>query len=229
MSTGPSQRALGRRLAMAALLPALLLSACAGPRLEVAAAPAEPSVTLSEAEVRLTILPHAWHGYPSDLTRYYTPVQVLIENDRPDEIQVRYQDFVALDDARNQYRAVGPAEVAQALYGSRGLLEPRLYALSDPWWYPLPYGRPYDFPFYSPFYPYPYFPDYPYGFYRSRAYDILTLGLREGPVLPGARVSGFVYFQLATQTAQALSLTWTPLDASGKPLATFRAEFRVVR
>ncbi len=218
------------RVAVAALLPIGWLPACAGPRLEVAGVPSQPSVSLTEAGIRLTILPHAWNGSPIDLSQYYTPVQVVIENNRADEIQVRYRDFLAVDDARNQYRAVEPAEVARALSASRAPLRPRLYAFSDPWWpYPYPYWGPYAYPFYSPIYPYPYLPDSPYGFPRGLAYDILTRGLREGPILPGARVSGFLYLELMGQSAQFLTLSWTPVDANGKPLATFRSELRVVR
>lgn len=229
MKTQSFRRGLALRLALVVLLPIGALSACAGPRLEVAGAPSQPSVTLTEAEIGLTVRPHAWTGYPSDLSQYYTPVKVLIENNRPGEIQVRYRDFLAVNNARNQYRAVDPAEVARALYGSRGPLRPRLYAFSDPWWsYPYPYWHPYYYPFYSPFYPYPYLPDYPFGFPRSPAYDVLTRALREGPVLPGARVSGFLYLQMVSHTAQLLTLSWTPVDADGKPLATFRTEFRVV-
>src|SRR3972149_11601481 len=97
-----------------------ILTACAGPRLEVAAAPSQPSVTLADAGIRLVILPNTWKGHPSDLGQYYTPVEGRIENDRSDEIQVRYGDFLAVDEAQNQYRAVAPAEVARALFGGGG-------------------------------------------------------------------------------------------------------------
>ncbi len=228
METARLPRCIALRLAPAALLSIVLLGACAGPRLDLASAPSQPSLSLAEAGIGLTILPNAWRGYPSDLSQYYTPVQVMIENDRPDEIQVRYRDFLVVDDARNQYRAVEPGEVARALYGGRRNSEPPLYAFSDPWWwYPYPYA--YGFPFYSPFSPYPYFPASPYGYYRMSAYDLLTLGLREGPILPGARVNGFLYFQLATQTAGSLTLTWTPLGPDAKALATFRIELKVAR
>jgi hypothetical protein len=98
------------------------LTACAGPRLEVAAAPSAASITLADAGVRLVILPNTWRGNPTDLANYYTPVEVRIENDRSDEIQVRYGDFLAMDEAQNQYRTVAPSEVARALFGGGRLL-----------------------------------------------------------------------------------------------------------
>jgi len=223
-----------------------VLTACAGPRLEVAAAPSQPSVTLADADIRLVILPNTWKGHPSDLGQYYTPVEVRIENDRSDEIQVRYGDFLAVDEAQNQYRAVAPAEVARALFGGRRPPRPPRASLAawagtrppvrtvhGPWW-PSPFWpyRPWSpwYPYYSPYYPSPYYdPYYPYARPRATGYDILTLGLREGRILPGARVQGFLYLQQATQKGTLLTLSWTPVTADGKPLATLSTEFRIVR
>ena len=56
-------------VAWCALLAMGLLGGCAGPRLEIAAAPSQASVTLTDAGVRLTIVPNAWTGYPGDLGR----------------------------------------------------------------------------------------------------------------------------------------------------------------
>jgi hypothetical protein len=233
-----------RILWCAALLAAL--TGCAGPRLEFASAPSAPSVTLAEAGVRLVILPNTWRGTPTDLGKYYTPVEVRIENDRSDEIQVRYGDFLAVDEAQNQYRAVAPSEVARALFGGGPPLPaPRVAAAAwtggrarartagGPWW-PYPYWpyrpwRPF-YPYYYPYYPDPFFyPYYPYGWPPATGYDLLTLGLREGRILPGARVQGFLYLQLATQTGNLLTLSWTPVTADGTPLATLSTEFRIVR
>ena len=218
----------------AALLGILALCACTGPRLEVAAAPSQPSVTLSDAEIQFTALPNTWNGYPSDLNSYYTPVEVRIQSDRNEEVQVRYGDFVLMDDARNQYQPVAPAEVARAMLGGRwpygtpaaGPLSPPPPLLTGPWW---PYGWPYRpwYP-YSPFAPDPFYPDY-YWWYRPTGYDILTKALREGRVLPGAQVEGFLYFQNATQKGHLLTLSWTPVSSADKPLTTFSTQFRIVR
>ena len=232
----------GCRATLAVLLAILALTGCAGPRLEVAAAPSQASVTLTDAEIQLTLRPNTWNGYPSDLARHYTPVQVQIENNRTDEVRLRYSDFLAVDDARNQYQAVPPAEVARALFGAgwryRGLLadsgrqlppHPLLFAESGSWW---PYGywpyRPW-YPYHDPFLPDPFYSDSPSWWYRRTGYDILTQGLRDGRVLPGARVQGFLYLQLATQEGSLLTLTWTPVSADGKPLTTLSTQFRIVR
>jgi hypothetical protein len=226
-----------------ALLPAaglVLLTACAGPRLEVATAPSQPGVTLTEVGIRLDLLPNTWSGYPGDLSRYYTPIEVRIQNDRTDEIQVRYGDFLAVDEAQNQYRAVAPGEVVRALFGSlepdghpgrdgpAGIPRGPLLAWRGPWW-PYPYRL---YGSWYPFYPYyldPLYYDYPYGWSRPTGYDILTRGLREGRVLPQARVEGYLYLQQATRRGDLLTLSWTPASPDGKALATLSSQFRVVR
>jgi hypothetical protein len=235
------QEFLGDWPKLGGLLALLTLCGCVGPRLEIASEPSQPSVTLTDVEIQMTILPNTWNGYPSDLSSYYTPMEIRIQNDRTEEIQVRYSDFTAMDDARNQYQAVAPTEVARALFGARWptsdlpasgwQMAPPHYPLlagPGPWW---PYGWPYrpGFPYYSPFYADPFYPDYPYRWNRSTGYDILTMGLREGRLLPGARVEGFLYFQLATQRGTLLTFTWTPVSSDGKPLATLSTQFRIVR
>jgi hypothetical protein len=215
--------------------------------LEIATTPPEPSVTLSDAGIHLTILPNTWSGYPRDLGRHYTPVEVRIVNDRAEEILIRYGDFLAVDELGNQYGAVPPGEVAQALFGARrprdelegrpdGAVAPHppLLAWSGPWW-PYRYGpygpwSPYSaYPYYGPFYSDPFYYHDPYWPSRSVGYDILTLGLREGRVLPGARVQGFLYFQQATRIGSLLTLTWTPASAEGKALGTLSTQLRIVR
>ena len=222
-------------LALSAVL-GILMAGCAGPRLQMVDSPSQPSTTLNQDGVRLTISPNTWDGYPSDLSRYYTAIQIQIENDRADEIQVRYADFLAVDEIRNQYRAVPPAEVARALFGSRrpyGSLagaHAALYAFHGPWWWQPDWPYRYGPPFYSPFYPYPYYgPEHPYGSPRATSYDILTFGLREGRILPGARVEGFLFLQQATRVGNLLTLSWVPTTADGTSLPTLTTEFRIVR
>lgn len=214
-----------------------LLGACAvAPRLVSVVAPSEPSITLTDAGLRLTVLPNTWSAYPWELPRYYTPVEVRIENARGDDVQIRYEDFLALDDGHRQYRAVPPAEVARAMSGgldpggpTRG---PRPILLAGPWypyrpWYWGSYYGPYYGPYGPWWYPDPYY--YPYAWPRSTAQDVLTLGLREGPLLSGASVQGFLYLQQATARGSVLTVSWTPRLASGAPLATLSAQFRIVR
>jgi hypothetical protein len=193
----------------------------------------QPGVTLAEGGVRLTLLPNTWSAYPSDLSQYYTPLEVQIDNLLAEEVQVRYEDFLALDDANRQYRAVPPGEVARAMSGSLRPSGPALAGsgpmlVAGPWY---PYGpRPWG-PYYGPYGPWwysdPY--SYPYGWARPSAQNILTLGLREGRLLPGAGIQGFLYLQRATIQASLLTVSWTPRLAGGTPLPTLKAQFHIVR
>ncbi len=224
-------------LRMAAPLLLLAITACASaPRLQAVGQPAPPEVTLAQGGVQLTVLPDTWKGYPSTLPRHYTPVEVRAQNGRDGEILVRYGDFLVVDDAGNQYRAIAPAEVAQALFGAADPPAPRpalaaapMYASSRLWW---PYRSwAWRHPFYDPFYPWmdPWWGYPAYASPRATPYDILNLGLREGRILPGARVEGFLYFQLATQRGNLLTLSWTPALPDGRPLPPLSTQLRVVR
>ena len=194
----------------------LTMTGCASPQLQLAANPSPPAVTLAQAGVRLTLIPQDWHAFPHDLPEYYTPIRVLIQNDRSDEIQVRYQDFAAVDAAGSQYAAVRPTEVAQALTRAAASAAAADWALADGdmwrdrWALDLPYDSFY----------------YPLG-YPSFT-DLLSRGLQEGPALPGALVQGFLYLQPVSHRGP-LTLVWRPRLASGQSLPQFSAPLRVVR
>ncbi len=216
------------QIAAAAIVAMALLSGCAGPRLEPVAGPLASETPGRETGIHLTILSASWPGYPPDLSRYFTPIGIRIENQRTQDVQVRYEDFVALDDDRNQFRPVLPSEVARALTGTRRFERepgnaPQGLLAGGPWY---PYRDPF-FPPYSPYWLYG--PYYPYGWPQRTAQDILTLALREGSILPGASIQGFLYLQLATSRGNSLVLSWTPRDADGKPLEALSATFRIIR
>ncbi len=207
------------------LLATLLLASCAtGPRLQLAGEPERQGASLAQEGIQVTLVPDAWRGYPASLSQDYVPLRVGIQNGRQDEILVRFGDFLAVDQAGNQYRAVPPSEVARALFGS---LPAPLYASAWPWWpYPGSWRHPYfgtGYPWLDPWW------GYPYASPRPVPYDVLTLGLREGRVLPGASVDGFLYLQPLRPDAGSLTLLWTPVLPAGQPITTFRAQFQVVR
>lgn len=59
--------------------------------------------------------------------------------------------------------------------------------------------------------------------------DVQRLGLPEGVVKPGGRVSGFLYFHRASQAAHRLMLTWHARTPAGKPVTNLAVAFAVVR
>jgi hypothetical protein len=101
---------------------------------------------------------------------------------------------------------------------------PYYYGPYPYWWGPYPYWwGPY------PYYGGPYVYSWDYGYYPGApSPDILRLGLPEGELLPGARVSGFVYFQQAATKPGRLDLTWNVHTADGRAIASVTAPMMVV-
>ena len=93
------------------------------------------------------------------------------------------------------------------------------------------------FHYYAPWPSYYYWPPY-YGAYvyywdyhyypAPPSYDVMRLGLPEGVVKSGGRVSGFVYFQNAATRAKNLKLTWAVHTAGGKRIASLDVPFVIV-
>jgi len=206
---------------LAAAVGALLL-ACAGPRLQTLAGPTQPEITLAQDGVQLTLRPGDWSAIPNEISDYATPVRVRIENTRADEVSVRWEDFALLDEARTQYRALPPAEVAQIIW-SRWAAAPVVV----PTWPAYSWGRQYwGAPSWGPYWP------EDFGAYRYASWaaqDVLMQGLREGRILPAASIEGYLYFQRATAKGSLLTFTWTPRLAAGAPLSTLATELRIVR
>lgn len=201
------------RAGLVSLLCAALGACAASPRLQPIASPTEPSVTVAEAGIQLTISPNAWASYPTNLPRYYTPLQVRISNTRGEAIQVRYEDFIVLDDAKNQYRAVPPFEVSRALFGGQDIYGPWAPYWSRPWGWRGGWGPGWGW--------------YPYDYAWPQ--DVLLLALRSGPLLPGASLEGFLYFQQATARGNSIDLSWTPQLADKSTATRLSAQFQIVR
>lgn len=196
------------------------LAACAAPRL----VPLEPAgeappegAAVREAGVALRALPAAWPGSPADLARSVTPLLLALADEGTAPILVRFEDFLLLDGGSRQYRVLSPLEVVTVLYGSvpaRPEILPAFHLHRYPF---LFHGFLAD-PFFSPYDPYYYGP-VPYAWPLGR--DILRLALREGRVLPGYRVEGFLFFQHATAAAGPFTLSWTPREPeTGRALTT---------
>lgn len=209
------------RVSLASLL-ATSLAACSTPHLVPLApggqAPPEGAVVRA-AGLALTALPAAWAGIPGDLPRSVTPLPLIVANEGEAPTSVRFEDFLLLDGGNREYRALTPLEVVTSLYGSAEpppAVVPAFHRSGQPFFF---HGFFAD-PFFHPFAPYyPYYAPAPYGWPPGR--DILRLALREGRVLPGHRVEGFLFFQHAAGGAGPFTLSWTPREpATGRLLAT---------
>lgn len=211
------------RVSPACLL-AASLAACSTPHLVPLApggqVPPEGAVVRA-AGLALTALPAAWPGYPQDLPRSVTPLPLIVANEGEAPAPVRFEDFLLLDGGMREYRPLSPLEVVTILTGSAEppppAVVPALHRFRHPFFFHGFFGDPFFHP-YAPYYPYYYAPP-PYAWPPGR--DILRLALREGRVLSGHRVEGFLFFQHAAGGAGPFALSWMPREpATGRLLAT---------
>ncbi|HEU5394457.1 MAG TPA: hypothetical protein VFV36_06590, partial [Candidatus Methylomirabilis sp.] len=165
----------------------------------------------------LRALPAAWPGSPADLARSVTPLLLALANEGAAPILVRFEDFLLLDGGSRQYRVLSPLEVVTILYGSppaRAGILPAFHLQRHPFLFHGFFADPFPYP-YDPWY----YGPVPYAWPPGR--DILRLALREGRVLAGHRVEGFLFFQHATAAAGPFTLSWTPREPeTGRALTT---------
>lgn len=188
--------------------------------------PVKNLVTQERDGLRVSVQSMAWSGVPYYLDQYYTPFFVIARNDRAVPLKLDYKAFHLVDNEGNQFDVVTPEKVWDVLIGKRG---PVVYM---PYPYPPYYYDRYRWYERYPTYPYYYPYYYPGGFYEispaeeyawSHSKDIIVEGLTEGEVMPGAQVSGFIYFKRATRTGNWLDLTVT-LEGVG-----FKYRFDLIR
>jgi hypothetical protein len=185
----------------------MLLTGCASTRVVpvpaagVAVDPQTRTAATSGDGVEVTVRPSAWRGSPPSLPRYVTPFFVRIVNGSPQPIQYDYADPLLFDDARFQYTAMAPADVARLFrfagrpgpvlaasaavpVGSRPWRRPLFW---DPWW--DPWGPPWWGPAYAP----------------PPVDDVFLQALPVGELQPRAQTHGFVYFPRLRTEARRLS------------------------
>lgn len=168
-------------------------------------------------EVSFRITANVWSAKPKNLKRYVLPFYVEIKNNTDQDIIISDSDFILLDDQANQYNTISAERTAAILKESdanRFYVYPRVSIgvgtsfHHDRFHY---YGH-HRYPFYRPYYrPYYYYDDYPYPYYRSRYYetdveDIYIQALNTGVIRPGAKLSGYVYFNKLPQDTRQLTL-----------------------
>ena len=172
-------------------------------------------VTQEKDGFKVTVQSMAWTGSPYFLDQYYTPFFVTVRNDRKIPLKLDYKAFFLVDNEGNQFDVVPPEKVWDVLVGKQA---PIVYGSPYPYssYYYGRYGsyNRYPFPPYPYYYPY-YYPGWVYNVPPAEEYawghskDILVEGLAEEEVMPGAQVSGFLYFKEATRTGNWLEMTVT--------------------
>lgn len=202
----------------------LLLGGCAArlqPAPEARRVPGQPDAATAEAGgVTVTAQTRAWRGRPSGLEMHVTPVLVTVDNASRVPVRLRFADFALVDAGGRRFAARAPFEV-------RGTIaEPVRY-------HPFPRGpflvrdiagRPV---LVDPFWWDPFYFDFPrYRRVELPTGDMVQLALPEKVVEPGARVSGFVYFERVERAASPVTLSVRLVDdRSGEPFATVAIPF----
>jgi hypothetical protein len=199
-------RAAGARLALCAAL----LAGCATTRIVPVAAPgvlvdaARATASVAAEGVLLVVEPSAWRGQPWDLEHYVAPFLVSLTNGASGPVHYDYPSFRIFDDARFQYTALPPFEVERILRWRADEGPDRLAAIGSP--PPVLRRRVVPSPYWDSswgdryeWYGWPWYGRPPVG-------DIYLRALGMGPLGPGARVEGFVYFPRPRAATRGLRL-----------------------
>ncbi|MFW6040090.1 MAG: hypothetical protein ACOC9N_03335, partial [Gemmatimonadota bacterium] len=154
----------------------------------------------------------AWSGFPTRLEEV-TPVQVTIENESGRPLRVRYERIVLAAPTGQSYRAIPPFDV-------RGRERERVDGFRRDGFFVAPHLRRY-YPrarFYDGYFPYD-------PFYYDRYYpafvdvnlptgDMIQKALPEGVLMPGSRITGFLYFENVDDDLPRVDMRMELVDAS---------------
>ncbi len=146
------------------------------------------------AKVLLEVRPNVWKGVPDRLTKV-TPVLVSIENDQPESIRIRYNEFALRTPDGRVYCALPPFDINE----SQSVPVPTVYPMAGFWVAPyqarfFPRFRRWGGAFaYDPLYFQTNF-SYWQRFNLPTA-DMLAKALPEGVLEPQGKVTGFLYFE----------------------------------
>jgi len=133
------------------------------------------TATHESTEVKIKVRTNAWECCPSYLDDYVLPIYIEVKNRSPNPIELSLKDVVLVDDKGNQYNALEPKEVAEAVRGGSGVGVSLGFAYGTPGWgLGWVAGGP---------------------AYYDSAEDVINKAFIAGRILPGAKLKGFVYFQ----------------------------------
>jgi len=211
-----------RQFVVGIMLSALVLSGCAIKVVPEATEsgvvdPSRNSVTITKDSVRMSVV-----NVTPDMADYrleggIAAFTLEIENQGSAELSFDKDSFILLDNTGRQYFALTPEKL-------REMLAKDLYYL-------IPYP-------YVGFY---YLEDYekvafrnqnssniPY-YYEAYPQDIYTRALNAGTIIPGAKVSGMVYFHLALEDVKGVKLYVYKKGTSRSSQPDFIFPFRIVK
>ena len=69
-------------------------------------------------KVNVTVTANAWSGTPENLSGYINPLYIEITNNTQSPLSIVYNDFVIIDEYRNQYNVLVP-EIASVIIAQK--------------------------------------------------------------------------------------------------------------
>ncbi|GEM_PF-1141652 len=151
----------------------------------VEADPRKLKALYRDERIRIEVRTGAWKGYPSDLEGYLLPIYLEVQNLSRSEIDIRLSDIRVIDDRGRQFNALTPKDASELARGSPSVGFSIGVGIGTPHWGLGWWGPPY---------------------YYEDVSDIVKRAFIEGSVLPGRKVSGFVYFQDLPKDSKRIEL-----------------------
>lgn len=189
--------------------------------------------------VRLVADTGEWSGKPQSLDRQMVALQTTIENNSDRTLRLCYEDISLRGDSGLTQHPLPPLKTEGQIV-ERAPLPPYSARFYHHGFYPSPYFYPYYVGLRAWVYPWrwtvvnPLFYDDYYSYWdRTREVslptaDMIELGLPEGVIEPGGRVTGFLYFPNPGRETERTTLTARLVDAqTGESFGTISIPFTV--
>lgn len=162
-------------------------------------------VTEDADGITFRIFPSRWDMSPYYLEQYVTPVYVEIENRSDQPVEINYSDFALLTGDDSQINPIPPPDVAAIVFSD---YYRRSVSFSHISYIGFGFHRFHHFQPYRhhfPYYHHHFYPD-PYFTYSPDVNNVLTNAFLSGTLRPGARISGYVYFNMIEKDMQNIEL-----------------------
>jgi len=208
-----------RYLLIASLLTMLVLSGCSVSVVPQAKTGYQLNVdnTLSASKAGLTVTAgvQELEVAPYRMVDNITSFQITLDNGGDDEILIPPESFVLIDGTGQQYRPIAPGEIQEIIKKDSNYLIPYPYV---GYYYLEDKEKSSQFQTFESAAPY-YAENYPQ--------DIFTQALPSDAILPGAKISGLLYFTIDLTTRQSFELRlYLPGSSTSAP-ADFGFPFSV--
>lgn len=162
-------------------------------------------VTKDTDGITFSIFPSHWDMSPYYLEQYVTPVYIEIYNKSEKPVEINYSDIALLTSDDSQINPIPPSDVAAIVFSDHYR---RSVSFSHISYIGFGFNR------FHHFYPYRHhFPHHHHHFYHdpyftlsSDANNVLTNAFLSGTLRPGAKISGYVYFNLIEKDMKNIDL-----------------------